>query len=223
VVLYRLRGRCLLLDVKRNLLAVLVCAGACFAQHYEIGGAIGYGVYHNGSIISPGGTAEAGIRNRIAASGVFGEDRYEHFSGEVRYVYHDGDPFLSAGSAKGNVQGQSHALHYDVLFHLKPRVQRIRPYAAGGVGAKLYQTTGPAPVPQPLPGIAALATQSEWKPLFTAGGGVKVRISGHVMVRGDVRDYITMFPKALFTPVSGAAERGIFHQFTSLFGLGYTF
>jgi hypothetical protein len=44
------------------------------------------------------------------------------------------------------------------------------------------------------------------------------------MVRGDVLDYITMFPQALFTPaVSGATERGIFHQFTPLFGLGYTF
>jgi hypothetical protein len=52
---------------------------------------------------------------------------------------------------------------------------------------------------------------------------VKVRISHHVIVRGDVRDYITMLPKALFTPVSGGAERGIFHQFTPLFGLGYTF
>ena len=204
-------------------MAWLVCAGACFAQHYEIGGAIGYGVYHNGSIISAAGTAEAGIRNRIAASAVFGEDLYQHLSGEARYVYHDGDPFLSAGSAKGSIRGQSHALHYDVLFHLKPRRERIRPYAAGGVGAKLYETTGAAPVPQPLPRIAALATGSEWKPLFTVGGGVKVRISDHVMVRGDVRDYITMFPKALFTPVSGAKEHGIFHQFTPLFGLGYTF
>ena len=210
--------------MRLNLLAGLVCTGACFAKHYEIGGAIGYGVYHNGSIISPGGTADAGIRNRFAAGAVFGEDLYEHFSGEVRYLYHDGDPFLSAGSAKGNVQGQSHALHYDVLFHLKRRGERIRPYAAGGVGAKFYETTGPAPVPQPLPNIAALATQSEWKPLFTVGGGVKIRISDHVMVRGDVRDYITMFPQALFTPaVSGATERGIFHQFTPLFGLGYTF
>jgi opacity protein-like surface antigen len=204
-------------------LAVLVCAGACFAQHYEIGGAIGYGVYHNGSIISPGSAAEAGIRNGFAVGAVFGEDRYEHFSGEVRYVYHDGDPFLSAGRARANVQGQSHALHYDVLFHLKPRAERIRPYAAGGAGAKLYETTGPAPVPQPLPQIAALAAQSEWKPLFTVGGGVKIRISDHVIVRGDFRDYITMFPKALFTPVSGATEHGIFHQFTPLFGLGYRF
>jgi hypothetical protein len=29
------------------------------------------------------------IRNRFAAGAVFGEDLYEHFSGEVRYLYHD--------------------------------------------------------------------------------------------------------------------------------------
>jgi opacity protein-like surface antigen len=201
----------------------LLGAGACFAQHYEIGGAIGYGVYHNGSIVSPGGTADAGIRNSFAAGAVIGDDLYDHFSGEIRYLYHDGDSFLSAGSAKGTVQAQSHALNYDVLFHLKPRRERIRPYAAAGIGGKFYDTTGSAPVPQPLPKIAALATQSGWKPLFTVGGGVKIRISDHVMVRGDVRDYITMFPEKLFTPVSGASEHGFFHQFTPLFGLGYTF
>jgi opacity protein-like surface antigen len=209
--------------VRLKLLAGLVCAGACFAQHYEIGGAVGYGVYHDGSIISSGGTADAGIRNGLAAGAVFSEDLYQHFSGEVRYLYHSGDTFLSAGSAKGTVQGQSHALHYDMLFHLKPRRERIRPYAAAGVGAKFYENTGPAPVPQPLPNIAALSTRSEWKPLFTVGGGVKIRISDRLIVRGDIRDYITMFPKALFTPVSGASDRGFFHQFTPLFGLGYTF
>ena len=44
--------------------------GACFAQNWEAGVGVGYGWYHNGSIISTGGTAAAGIRNRFVATGV---------------------------------------------------------------------------------------------------------------------------------------------------------
>ena len=210
--------------VTPKLLAGLLAAGACVAQQpYEIGGGIGYGSYHNGSVISSGGTAAAGIRNRFAATAVIGEDHFEHFSGEVRYLYHDGDTFLSSGAVKGNVQAQSHALHYDALFHFKPRRERMRPFLAGGAGAKYYETTGPTPNPQPLPKIAGLTNQSQWKPLFTVGAGVKVRLGDHVIVRGDFRDYITVFPDRLFKPVDGATTRGIFHQFTPLFGLSYGF
>jgi hypothetical protein len=209
--------------VKRELLAGLICASACLAQNYEIGGAVGFGAYRNGSIVSPAGTATAGFRNGVAASGVFGEDLYRHLSGEVRYLYQDGASFLSMGGAKGSMGAQSHALHYDVLLHLKPRGDRIRPYAAGGAGGKFYETTGRIPTPQPLPGIAALTAQNEWRPLFTVGVGVKVRIAGRAVVRGDFRDYITTFPNALFTPAEDGKRRGIFHQFTPLFGVGYTF
>jgi len=210
--------------VTPKLLAGLLAASACVAQQpYEIGAGMGYGAYHNGSVISSGGTATAGIRNRFAATAVIGEDLFQHFSGEIRYLYHDGDTFLAAGAAKGNVQAQSHALHYDVLFHFKPRAARIRPFVAAGAGAKYYETTGPVPSPQPLPKIAGLTDQSQWKPLFTMGAGVKIRLGDHVIVRGDFRDYITVFPDRLFSPVEGATARGIFHQFTPLFGLSYGF
>ena len=81
----------------KYLIATGVCVAYCFAQDTEIGGAIGYGVYRDGSIYAPGGKAEAGLRNRFAAGAVFGEDLYDHISGEIRYLYHDGHAFLSAG------------------------------------------------------------------------------------------------------------------------------
>jgi hypothetical protein len=80
----------------KYLIAAGVCVAYCFAQDTEIGGAIGYGVYRDGSIYAPGGKTEAGIRNRFAAGAVFGEDLYDHLSGEIRYLYHDGHAFLSA-------------------------------------------------------------------------------------------------------------------------------
>src|ERR1051326_2459713 len=115
-------------------------AGACGAQNWEMGVGLGYGVYHNGSIISSGGTADAGIKNRFTVTGYVTEDLFDPFSGEVRYVYHDGDTFLRSGSTQGIVQAQSHTLTYDALIHFKPRGARIRPYVAGGLGAKYYNT-----------------------------------------------------------------------------------
>src|ERR1700683_728999 len=38
----------------KYLMAAVLCAGPCLAQNYEIGGAIGYGLYRDGTIYSPG-------------------------------------------------------------------------------------------------------------------------------------------------------------------------
>jgi hypothetical protein len=204
-------------------LAGLLTAGACLAQNWVIGGGLGYGAYRNGVITSSAGSADAGIRNHAIVTGVVTEDLFDHFSGEFRYVYHGGDTFLSSGSSQGGVKAQSHVVVYDALVHWKPRTARIRPFVGGGFGAKYYDTTGTVPSPQPLPRIASLTNQSQWKPLFDFGGGVKVRIADHVVVSGDFRDYITVFPERLFSPANGATRQGMLHQFTPMISVGYNF
>lgn len=200
-----------------------LCACWAVAQPYEIGGAIGYGVYRNGTIFGPGATAAAGIRNRFAAGAVAGEDLYEHVSGEFRYLYHDGHPFLSSGGVKSDMQGQSHTFTYEILLHLKDRSQRLRPFVAAGLGAKDYVVAGPAPSPQPLPGIGSLETEDQWKLVVGVGGGVKYRLGAHVILRGDFRDYLTAFPRRQIAPAANNTARGIFQQFTPLFGVSYCF
>lgn len=198
------------------------CAAACFAQHFEIGGAVGYGLYRNGTIYGSGESATAGIRNRFSAGFMFGEDLYEHISGEVRYVYQDGHPFLSAHGTQSDIQGQSHTFTYDFLFHASGREARIRPFFAAGLGAKDYVIAGPAPAPV-FPGLATLTTQDEWKFAISLGGGVKVRLGTHVLVRADFRDILTPFPKRQIAPAAGNTARGIFQQFTPMFGVSYCF
>jgi opacity protein-like surface antigen len=199
-----------------------LCAAACCAQQYEIGGAIGYGFYRNGTIFGPGSSVTAGMRDRFAAGFVIGEDLYEHVSGELRYVYQDGHPFLSARGAKSDIQGQSHTFTYDLLFHAAGRERRIRPFFAAGAGAKEYVIAGPAPAPV-FPGVASLTTRDEWKFAVSVGGGVKMRLGAHVLVRADFRDYMTAFPKRQLAPAPGNTARGIFQQFTPMFGVSYWF
>lgn len=202
---------------------VLLLAGAASAQQWEIGADVGYGIYRDGSIFSSTETVEAGIRNRFAAGIVIGDEFSEYISVELHYLYHDGHPFLQGAGVKTDIQGNSEALTYDLLFHLRKRDRRWRPYLDGGAGAKEYVIAGPAPFPQPIPQVASLTTNDVWKVAFSAGGGVAWHALPHVLLRGEFRDYLTTFPRQQIVPAPHNTARGIFQQFTPLFGASYVF
>lgn len=203
--------------------AAILVSLQVYAQDWEAGVAGGYGIYRNGTVFSPSGNATAGIRNRFVAGAVFAENRWDYVSAEVRYVYQDGDPFLSSGGQQANIQGQSHTGHYDLLIHFRKLGERFRPFVAVGGGAKWYRITGPANPQQPLSDIAQLTTQSQWRPLFTAGAGVKFQLTNYLQLRFDFRDYMTPFPDRIIQPAPSGTGRGILHQFTPMFGISYTF
>ena len=113
----------------------------------------------------------AGIRNRFAAGVILGDDFFNYVSGEFRYLYHDGHPFLATPGVKTDIQGQSHALTYALLLHFKNREHHLRPFVTGGTGGKNYVIAGPEPFPQPVPQIASLIANDVWKVVFTVGGG----------------------------------------------------
>lgn len=205
------------------LLLHAITAGTGFAQPWEIGAAAGFGAYRNGSIYAPAGVAAAGVRNRYAVSIWLGEDLYPRLAGEIRYTYQDGDPFLSAGTLKTNVQGQSHTLHYGLVAPLRDPGGRWRPYFTAGVGAKLYRVTGPETLNPPLTEIARLRTTSQWTPLAVVGAGIQLRAGRCLFLRLDWLDYITPFPKRVIEPARYATPRGLLHQFTPSIGLSVKF
>ena len=214
------------MDLRLRLLAATLLASAAFGQtseQYQIGAQIGYGIYHNGTIFSSTETAQAGIRNRFAAGVIFGDDFSDYVSVEYRYLYHDGHPFLEAPGVKVDIQGQSHTLTADALFHFKKRGNRWRPYVIGGAGGKGYIIAGPAPFPQPIPQVASLTTNDVWKVVFNVGGGIKWKVWNHMEVRGEFLDYLTTFPRTQIVPAPHNTARGVFEQFTPLFGVSYTF
>ncbi len=196
---------------------------AAAAQQYEIGADFGYGFYRNGTIFSGAATAQAGIRNRFAAGVLLGDDFSNYVGAEFRYLYHDGHPFLVAEGVRTDIQGQSHALTGELLFHFKDRTHRLRPFVEGGAGAKDYVIAGPEPFPQPVPQIASLVANDVWKVVLTVGGGVKWRWREHVLLRAEFLDYITTFPRQQIVPAPHNTARGVFEQFTPLFGVSYTF
>jgi opacity protein-like surface antigen len=208
----------------KGVVVMLLLAGAAYGQEqYEIGATIGYGFYRDGTIYSAAGTAQAGIRNRFAAGITLGDNFSKYVSAEFQYLYHDGHPFLQTPGLKSDIQGQSDALTMDLLFHFKTRDHRWRPFLEGGAGAKEYIIAGPEPFPQPIPQIASLTSNDVWKVAFSAGGGVKFRLIPHMLLRAEFRDYLTTFPRQQIVPAPHNTARGIFEQFTPLFGVSYTF
>ena len=203
----------------------LALASACAAQErqWEVGGAAGFGIVRNATISNPSGSASAGVDNRFAAGVVFGQDLYQHLSGEVRYTFRDDDLVLKNGGSKVNMDGESHLVQYDMLFHATGKSSRIRPYAAAGAGIRWFLGTGQEYENQPLGTFALLTKTDEVKPLLSVGGGVKVRVRGRMDIRLDFRDYISPFPQKLFATAPGARIHGWLNDLVPFAGVSWLF
>jgi hypothetical protein len=194
-----------------------------FPREFEVGGAGGFGVNRYASVTGPAGTASIGFGTQAAGGVVIGENLYRWIGGEVRYTYRDGDLNVRSGGQEGSLQGHSHAIHYDFLFHATHREARIRPFAAAGAGIRVYEGTGPESVTQPLSRFALLTKTDQIEPLVSFGGGVKFMVAKNVQFRVDLRDYLTPMPDKLFVPVGGARISGWLHDFVPMFGISYVF
>ena len=203
----------------------LALSSACVGQErgWEVGGAIGIGVMRYATIDNAGGSTSAGFDNRFMASAVIGQDLYQHFSGEFRYVYRDDDLVLKGGGEKATMSGDSHLVHYDILFHPTTKESRVRPFLAAGAGIRFFRGTGGGEASQPLSDFAYLTNVNEVKPLISVGGGVKAKLTEHTSVRFDFREYISPFPEELFAAAPGAKIRGWLFDSVPTAGLSFVF
>jgi len=140
----------------------------------------------------------------------------------VRYTYLQSDLRLASGGTEVTFGGQAHAVHYDLVFHTR-RDAPVILFAAGGGGIKYYRGTGKEAAYQPLSDFAYLTKTQELKPLISAGGGVKFKISNRVYLRLEARDYITPFPQKVITPAPGNKISGWVHNIVPMVGIGYLF
>ena len=190
---------------------------------WEIGVLGGAGFYNSASVSSPGGSGNAGIKNGLAVGAFVGNDMYKLLGGELRYEFLPGDLKVSSGGSLATFTGQAQALHYDFLVHLTPAGSRIRPFVSAGAGVKLYQGTGKATTTQALSSLALLTNTHEIAALGVFGGGVKAQITPHFVLRFEVQDFLTPFPRQVIAPAPGAKISGFLNDIVFLAGLGITF
>jgi hypothetical protein len=57
--------------------------------------------------------------------------------------------------------------------------------------------------------------------MATFGGGVNFKLSSHVSLRAEVRDYLTPFPKELITPAPGAKIGSFLNNIVPMVTISY--
>ncbi len=204
-------------------LVVALTAQPGWAQKWEFGAGGGGSFYKSQTVTNGPVSASAGFSNGFVGTAVLGQNLYPRISGEIRYTYGRNDLELKSGGTKVGFAGQSHAIHYEFLFHSAPAGAKVRPFVAVGGGVKIYQGTGTETVTQGLSNLALLTKTSEAKPLVTFGGGVKAQISKRALLRVEVRDYFTQFPKKVIAPNRGTTVGNWIHNIVPMVSLTFLF
>jgi hypothetical protein len=207
-----------------GLALALLITGVAAAQEWELGGMASYGFYHNANATSPLGSATAGFSPGVAFGAVIGHSPNKLIGGEFRYTFEQSDLKLSSSGTSASFGGVAHIIGYDIVIH--PRLgheSKVVPFIAGGGGMKLYRGTGHEQAYQPLSDIALLTKTQEVKPMISVGGGIKIVLAPRLILRAELRDYITPFPKKLITPLPDTKISGWLNDFVPMIGISYIF
>lgn len=204
----------------RIILLLSAAATASFAQQWEFGGMGGGSFLNNVGVTAPAGAATAGFANGAAFGGYVGYNSYKHIGGEIRYTYLPTNLKLSANGNEATFNGNSHAIHYDVVFHTNKRGAPAQFFASVGGGVKIFRGTGTEHATQNLSTFGYLTKTQEFKPMGTFAVGVKVKIAPRVFLRTEVRDYLTAFPKQVIAPPAGVKYGSLLNDVVPMVGIG---
>jgi hypothetical protein len=193
------------------------------AEQWELGAVFGLATSHDPAISSPAGSVQTGFPTKAVLGVVWGENLYQYFGGELRYMYRWGGPKLTANGTQAGMNGYANVLTYEVLVHMKSRESRFRPFVAGGAGIKIYTGVDQQPVGQPLANVALLRSVTQVEPAVSAGAGLKYSIARDVQLRFDFRTYMTPVPNDLIRPVGRSVIHGWTYDFVPMLGISYVF
>jgi hypothetical protein len=208
--------------VQTILVCLAVATPAALAQTWEVGGAAGFGFYTAQDVKRTGETAQAKIESGITASAWVGNNNRRYLGGELRYDYQRGDLRLKQDSTTASFGAESHAIHYDFLWHTSEVGSKVRSYIAFGGGVKIYRGTGKEALTQNLSRFALLTKTNELQGMISVGAGVKWKLGETTQLRVDLHDYITPFPKQVIMPNAGAKIDGwLIHDFVPTVGLSW--
>jgi hypothetical protein len=202
-------------------LLLAAAAAAAYAQQWEVGGAAGGSFLPGVTANGPSGSATAGFKSGFTAGAFVGQNLYRHLSGEIRYNFTQSDLKLSSGGTTATFGGNTHSVYYDLRIHTNRRESRAELYAAIGGGMRIFRGTGTEAAYQPLSQFAYFTKTQAVKPMLSAGAGVKFRLTPHMSLRTEVRDFFTPFPKDLITPAPGVKIGRFLHDITPMIGISY--
>jgi hypothetical protein len=210
--------------IKRLTLIAAVLAPAVLCQEWEAGGLGGFTITRDSDVSrTTGGTASTGFKNGFVFGAYAGSNDYRYLSGEASYLYGASDLRLSSGGREVTFGANEQYLDFRLLIHFAKRESRFRPFVAVGGGVAVYSGTGADNAAQPLNSYAALSHTRETKPMVSGAAGVKFRISDHVGLRFEFRDYSTPFPNRVIAPAPGSSISGWVNHFVPLAGIGGVF
>lgn len=203
--------------------SILLLPASCFAQKWELGGGIGGSFFTSQTVKNVITSGDASLSDALAASFWIGNNSSRMLGGEFRYDYENTSLNLSNTTAHAKFGADTHAFHYDFLFHLAPSESRLRPFISAGAGVKLYRGTGQESAYQPLASLALLTKTSEVKALVSVGAGIKVSLTPILQLRLEVRDALTPFPTSVITPAKGSKLGGWLQDFMASAGISAVF
>ena len=201
----------------------VAAAGCGWAQQWEFGGNAGAGILSHVGVSSPNGSATAGFSTGPAFGVFLGHSSYSHFSGELHYGFLMDSLRLASGGTTATFGGQSHVFHYDLVWHTKRGEAKREFFVAAGGGGRLFRGTGQEQAYQPLSQFGYFTNTQAFKPMISVGGGVRFALSHNLLVRAEVRDYITAFPSAIITPAPGTSFGNILQTIVPTVGISYLF
>ena len=206
-------------------ITMLLLAPTCLAQNWEVGVMAGGSFYKNVNVTSASGTATTGFKSGAGFSVFLGNNLYRLIGGELRYSYLRNDAKLSGDTGDTGFGSEQHAIAYDFLIHATPVESALRPYVAVGAGVKDFRGTGAERAVQPLATFVLLTQTSDVRAMISVGGGVKFAVPRwkHVLLRLDVHDYMSPFPRRVLTPAPRASVSGWLHNFVPMGGITFTF
>jgi len=209
--------------LKKLALTGLLAAGLASAQEWEIGAIGGYGYSPHLTVSRSNSSADTGIRHGGVVGVFAGEDMYNYWSGEVRYLYRFDDLKLSSGNIKAaNFSAHSHLITADFLGHFRTRGSRMRPFIAFGGGARVMVGTGIENAGQLLGNYAALTATHEILPTADVGAGFKMDLRKNLRFRVEMRDFISPAPNKVIAPAPGASLGGVMNDIQGMIGLSLT-
>jgi hypothetical protein len=208
--------------MKTLVLSILLLAGTCFGQRWEFGGTAGGSFLPSRPVTGGAGSASAGFQPGFSAGAFVGQSLNAHISGEIRYTFLQSDLKLSSGGTTATFSGNAHALYYDVLLHTSARPEsRTQFFVALGGGMKIFRGTGAEQAYQPLSQFAYFTRTQKVEPMASIGGGVKFKLSPHLAMRAEFRDFLTPFPTELITPAPGEKIGSLLHDFVPMIAISY--